>query len=372
MTGSGIFQALGRAVQRIRTQLKEHLLERQITFAQLSYRAIRFVLTKHEILSRASAIAYCAMLAFIPFVALVITVGAHLLPDLGKTTGVVTTSGITPQDVAAVMQKVFPPDVASLIMDQIAAIQTTPPLAVILGTLFIALWTSSGLYSEIINSLNRILGVSESRSYWRLQLTSLILVTLQTVVLSVAFVTIVGWPTIMSLLSLSGSMAGLATVLQWIVLFGVIYLSFAILFHYGPATTTGKREHWVSPGALFGTIIFLVATLCFRFYLEHFARYRSAYGSLGGVMMLMVWLWLMSLVMLIAAEINKLASLTDLSKPENKLPPASGTGSALPPPLPPADTQAAAPTNIDAPTDAARQQPTNPEAAQDQPQDPPK
>lgn len=331
MTGSGIFQALGRAVHRIRTQLKEHLLERQITFAQLSYRAIRFVLTKHEILSRASAIAYCAMLAFIPFVALVITVGAHLLPDLGKTTGVVTTSGITPQDVAAVMQKVFPPDVASLIMDQIAAIQTTPPLAVILGTLFIALWTSSSLYSEIINSLNRILGVSESRSYWRLQLTSIILVTMQTVVLSVAFVTIVGWPTIMSLLSLSGSMAGLATLLQWIVLFGVIYLSFAILFHYGPATTTGKREHWVSPGALFGTIIFLVATLCFRFYLEHFARYRSAYGSLGGVMMLMVWLWLMSLVMLIAAEINKLASLTDLSKPDNK-------DIATPPPLPPAQT----------------------------------
>ncbi|MBS2011138.1 MAG: YihY/virulence factor BrkB family protein [Cyanobacteria bacterium SZAS TMP-1] len=309
------YQSASIKVSKVQQRLKEHLVERQLTFAQLVFRSVQFALTRHEILSRASAIAYCAMLAFIPFITLTITIGAHLLPDLGgHSAGVVAASGLTgsAQEVATVIKAIFPADAASLIVDQIARIQQQPPLAVISITLLLALWTSSGLYTEIINALNRIMGVPETRSFWKLRLTSMIMVMLQTAVIFVAFLAIVAWPQIIALAGLSHWMVGVATVVQWLILFAIIYLSFAIVFHFGP--DGNRKQHWVSPGSFFGTVVFLVTTYGFRLYLEHFAQYRSAYGSLGGVMMLMFWLWLMSLVLLIATEINKLAGIAEEPK----------------------------------------------------------
>jgi membrane protein len=299
----------GQSVRAVGQRLKQHLAEREITFTQLVLRAVGHALTRHEILSRASSIAFCAMMAFIPFITLAITAGAHLLPDLTGHHGNIPYSGVSAQEVATVVQAVFPSDAAALLLDQIARIQAQPPLAVISITLLLALWTSSSLYTEIINSLNRILGVPETRAFWRLRLRSMVMVMLQTAVVFVAFVAIVAWPQIIALAGLKSWLAGVATVVQWLILFGVIYSSFAIVFHLGPDGK--KKHHWVSPGAFFGTVVFLATTFGFRLYLEHFAQYRTAYGSLGGVMMLMFWLWLMSLVMLISAEINNLAAVTD-------------------------------------------------------------
>jgi membrane protein len=293
-------------------RLKKHLADRELTFTQLVFKAIRYALTRHEIFSRASAIAFCAMLAFIPFITLAITIGAHLLPNLGGHPSVNGMSGEA-ADVATAIGALFPPDAAALILDQIARIQAQPPLAVISITLFLALWTSSGLYNEIISSLNRILGVPESKPFWRVRLLTMGMVLLQTAVLTIAFVAIVAWPQILAFatlkLGLSMVVSALATVLHWLILFAIIYLSFTIVFHFGP---DGKmKHHWVSPGSFFGTVVFLLTTFGFRIYLEHFAQYRTAYGSLGGVMMLMFWLWLMSLVLLISAEINKLAAIAE-------------------------------------------------------------
>ena len=296
-------------VRGVGERLKEHLAEREITFAQLVLRAIRFALTRHEILSRASSIAFCAMMAFIPFITLAITVGAHLLPDLTGHHGNIPYAGASAQQLATAVQAIFPSDAAALLLAQIASIQSQPPLAVISITLLLALWTSSSLYSEIINSLNHILGVPETRAFWKLRLRSMAMVMLQTTVIFVAFVAIVAWPQIIALAGLTSWLAGVATLVQWLILFAVIYASFAIVFHLGPDGKT--KHHWVTPGAFFGTIVFLATTFGFRLYLEHFAHYRTTYGSLGGVMMLMFWLWLMSLVLLIAAEINKLAAVTD-------------------------------------------------------------
>ena len=307
-----LFKSSTAAVQSVRRRLDLHLTERGLTFFQLVVQAIQYVLSRHEILSRASAIAFCAMLSFIPFITLVITVGAHLLPTLGAAAGhplgVDSGLGLSAQEVAAFLQTIFPKDAANLVIDQIARIQEQPPLAVISITLFLALWTSSGLFSEIINALNRILGVRETRPFWRIKLLTMGMVLLETALLFGAFVIVLIWPEISASLGLSSWAAVFASTAHWLLLFGLIYSSFAIVFHFGPDTKT--RTHWVSPGALFGTLIFLLTTHGFRIYLEHFARYSTAYGSLGGVMMLMFWMWLMSLVLLISAEINKLAAIT--------------------------------------------------------------
>lgn len=303
---------VGSAVGSVRRRLDLHLAERGITFFQLVLQAVNYVLARHEILSRASAIAFCAMLTFIPFITLVITIGAHLLPTLGvhATPGSVmdTSLGLTAQQVQTFLLAIFPADAAHLVIDQIARIQQQPPLAVISITLLLALWTSSGLYSEIINALNRILGVAETRPFWRIKLLTMTMVLLETGLLFVAFLMVLFWPTVYAHLGLSSGTAAAAWAAHWSLLFGLIYLSFTIIFHFGPDDK--KKKHWVTPGALFGTLIFLATTWTFRIYLEYFAHYSTAYGSLGGVMMLMFWMWVMSLVLLISAEINKLAAIT--------------------------------------------------------------
>ncbi len=311
------FCSAGEKIRRTGGRLRKHLTERQMTFVQLVFRSIRFALTRHEIPSRASAIAFNAMMAFIPFITLAITVGAHLLPDWSGHANL-PHAGAAAQDVAQVLQALCPANAAALILDPIARIQAQPPLAIISITLLLALWTSSGLYNEIINSLNRIMGVPETRTLVRLRLRTMAMVMLQTVVIFVAFVVIVAWPRLITLTGLTGWMIGFATVVHWLILYAVIYASFAIVFHLGPDRKT--KHHWVSPGAFFGTVVFLATTFGFRLYLEHFARYSTAYGSLGGVMMLMFWFWLISLFLLISAEINKLAALTEDKKVKIILP----------------------------------------------------
>lgn len=307
-----VYAGTARTLREVRERLDLHLAERGWTFAELVYRALVYVLTRHEILSRASAIAFCAMLAFIPFITLVLTVGAHLLPSLASHAGPLSSPdirfGLTSHQVATFLQALFPAGAANLVIDQIASIQAQPPLAVISITLFLALWTSSSLYGEIINALNHILDLTETRPFHWLKLRSMAMVLAETAVLFVAFLAVVTWSPLLAYLGLDGVIEKVASVLHGLLVFGTIYLSFSIIFQYGPDDP--RKQHWVSPGAFFGTVCFLITAYGFRIYLDHFSRYSTAYGSLGGVMMLMFWLWLMSLVLLIAAEINKLAGIT--------------------------------------------------------------
>jgi len=108
---------------------------------------------------------------------------------------------------------------------------------------------------------------------------------------------------LLDLLHLTGSAAQHATVLKWIVIPLTIMGSMAVIFRMGPASH--QRGRWVTPGSVFGTIVFLSATLLFREYVQNFAQYNRIYGSLGGVMALMFWFWISSLVLLVAAEMNK-------------------------------------------------------------------
>jgi membrane protein len=100
--------------------------------------------------------------------------------------------------------------------------------------------------------------------------------------------------------------------------------SMALIFRMGPASH--QRGRWVTPGSVFGTIIFLAATLLFREYVLKFASYNRIYGSLGGVMALMFWFWLSSLVLLVAAEMNKVIeyAVTRTKKPTENTKSAGG------------------------------------------------
>jgi membrane protein len=182
-----------------------------------------------------------------------------------------------------------------------------PSLPVLSLSIVLSLWTSSSLFMEIIDALNRIYGVKECRPWWQLRLTAASLVMFQCLLVFGSLLIIVFWPQIILRLGLSEVQSTGITLIKWALVFCVIVLSFGLTFHVGPAAA--KSQKWVSPGAVFGTLVFLAASYGFRIYVQNFANYTTAYGPLGGVMMLLLWFYISSLVLLMAAEMNKLAQI---------------------------------------------------------------
>jgi membrane protein len=91
-------------------------------------------------------------------------------------------------------------------------------------------------------------------------------------------------------------------ILQWPVVFVLVVMAIAVLNYYGPDAE--QDWTWVSPGAVLATVLWLVASLAFKFYLSNFANYNETYGSLGGVIVLMLWFYISGLAILAGAEMN--------------------------------------------------------------------
>ena len=111
------------------------------------------------------------------------------------------------------------------------------------------------------------------------------------------------WPQIVDFLNLSRSAAILATVIHQITVFFAVLLSFALVLYVAP--NADQHWEWITPGSLLGTVVLLAFSLLFRIYTQYLGNYSATYGSLAGIILLMSWLWLSSILLLTAAELNK-------------------------------------------------------------------
>jgi membrane protein len=263
-------------------------------------------INEHEITTRAAAVSFYAMLALVPFLALILTVTVQLLPDLTGLTGHRSQIGTsTAKELSATLDQALPENAAKVIEAQIAEFQKKqqPPMGLLLTGLAVTVWLASSLFVAIIDAMNQIYGVHESRSFLKTRLTAIVMTCIEAVILVGSLLVIVLWPQIVGWFGMSEQAALLATAVQWLVVAVAVLLSFALAFYVGP--DADQRWEWITPGSLLGTVAFLAASYGFRVYVQHFAEYDKTYGSLGGVMVLMFWFWISSLVLLTAAQMNK-------------------------------------------------------------------
>ena len=157
----------------------------------------------------------------------------------------------------------------------------------------------------VIDALNRTYGVKETRSLVRLRLTAMAMTLLQAACLPGTLVAIVTWPQILRILGQEphGMGAWVAMAVRWSAVFLMVLLSFALTFYVGP--NARQRWAWVTPGSVAGSIAFLAFCILFRLYVQNFGSYNHSLGALGGVMVLLFWFWAVALVLLGAAEMDR-------------------------------------------------------------------
>ncbi len=259
-------------------------------------------INENEIMTRAAAVAFYAMLALVPLLGLIVTLAVQLLPDVsGQTPGV---GNLTVNQFESTLKTLFPPEAYRVVEAEVGRLQKSPPFGLISFGLAMTLWLASSLFVAIIDAMNRIYGVVETRSFLRVRVTAVLMTIVQSSLLVGSLLAIVAGPQIASWLGFSRPTVLLATALQWFGVTVLVLLSFALSFYVGP--DADQRWEWITPGSLFGTALFLATSLLFRVYVQNFANYNKTYGSLGGVMVLLFWFWISSVVLLGAAQINKL------------------------------------------------------------------
>jgi membrane protein len=179
-------------------------------------------------------------------------------------------------------------------------------LGLLLG-LALALWSASGYVGAFGRGMNRIYEVAEGRPIWKLR-PAMLLVTLVTVVLTalVALGLVLTGPAAQAV----GDAVGLGdtavlvwNIAKWPVLLLVVVMIVALLYYATP-NIKQPRFRWVSVGAVVAILTWVVASAAFGFYVANFSSYNKTYGSLAGVVVFLLWLWITNLALLFGAELD--------------------------------------------------------------------
>ena len=170
-----------------------------------------------------------------------------------------------------------------------------------------ALWTASGYIGAFARASNVVYEVEEGRPFIKLRPLRMLVTLVLVVLLALVLVALVLTGPIAGAV---GSAVGLGTtavtvwsIAKWPVLFLVVVFMFTVLYYSAPNARLGGLKSIV-PGAALAIVVWLVASAAFAFYVANFGSYNKTYGSLGAIIIFLVWLWITNLAILLGAELN--------------------------------------------------------------------
>jgi membrane protein len=175
-------------------------------------------------------------------------------------------------------------------------------IGVVIGIL-IALYSASRGMTGLISALDIAYGEEERRSYLWFNVLAIVLTIGLIFGGMIAIALVAGLPAVLSGASFGSTTKWVAYVVEWPVLIVFMMGALAILYRYAPDRREPRWE-WVSPGAIFATVLWVIGSILFAVYVSHFSDYNKTYGSLGAIIALLTWLWLSAYVVLLGAEIN--------------------------------------------------------------------
>lgn len=204
------------------------------------------------------------------------------------------------------LSRFLPEEAAQIVIDQAVAVTGSQGgglgLAAIFGVLF-ALYSASKGVTSLMEGLNVAFEVEEKRGLVRFYLTAFAL----TIGLMVGFLLIVGilggLPAVLAFLPLGNATEWIVRLIRWPVVLAVLALGLAVLYRWGPDRGP-VPWHWVTPGAAVACGLWLLGSILFAVYVANFGSYNETFGALGGVIVLLTWLWLSAYIVLLGAEVD--------------------------------------------------------------------
>lgn len=244
----------------------------------------------------AAALAYYLVLAIFPAASFLLSLLPFLpIPHLQ-------------QAIMDMLSEILPGDVAKMFTGVVQSVTTKPQGGLLSVSLLMTLWAASnGLYA-VMQQLNITYDVKEGRPFWKVRGTAIGLMVIFTLLVIGAFSLVVFGGTVQSWLASSFGMGSVLlavfAALRWLIIGCALLATFAITYYLGPDVE--QKFKFISPGSIFGTLLLVLATLAFKFYVSNFGNYNKTYGSIGAVIVLLLWLYIAGLVILLGSEINAL------------------------------------------------------------------
>ena len=229
----------------------------------------------------------------------------------------------------APFSRLLPPEAMKLLTDGLQGFilksQGSHVSLPLVTSLALALWSSRAAMSSIMVGLTIAYEETDKRSFIVQILVSIILTVGAVMFAAVAVFSIAVVPAILALVYLDKSVEALLVYGRWPLLGAMLVLGYAVLYRFAPYRSH-PRWRWISWGSGVATVLWLAGSFGFSFYVGHFGSYDATYGSLGAVVVLLLWFWVSALVMILGAEIDSELDLraTNGGSPTAGTPPSAG------------------------------------------------
>ena len=250
-----------------------------------------------DLFTRAAALSYYFLLALFPLLLFLMAMLGYLAEagtELRK-------------DLLTYLGSVVPHSASQLIHTTIEEITKDTGFGKLSFGLLAALWFASYGVGAITETLNSAYGVKEARSFWRVRLSAVgLTIALAVLIISALALVLYGGEIVEAEARHFGfgQAFTLAThILKWPIAISFLLLAFALVYYFAP-DRHHRNWYWVTPGSLTGAVLWLLVTLGFRIYLRSFDRYSLTYGSLGAVIILLLWFYLTGAAILVGGKVN--------------------------------------------------------------------
>jgi membrane protein len=242
----------------------------------------------------AAGVAFFALLALVPALAALVSLYG-LAAD--------------PADIERNIEDVLataPTEVRDLVTSQLDNIVDSSPSGLTVGViagLIVALWSASSGVKHLIGAVNLAYDEVETRGFVKLRALSLAMTVVGILVMAVAVAGMVVLPQALDDQGTVGLARAVLLVVRWPVFALLGLVGLAIIYRYAP-DRDAPRWQWVSPGAVFAVVVWVIASALFSLYTANFGQYNETYGALGTVVVVMLWLYISAYVVIAGAEVN--------------------------------------------------------------------
>ncbi|WRP07153.1 YihY/virulence factor BrkB family protein [Rossellomorea aquimaris] len=256
-------------------------------------------ISANDVTGLAAQIAYYFLLSLFPLLIFIVT----LLPYLPVEQG----------DILGLVRDFAPGETMSMIEETLQDVMSNRNSGLLSVSIIATIWSASNGMNAIVKSLNRAYDVEETRSFIATRLMSILLTFAMILVFVVALLLpVFGKQIGLLLFSQFGFSEQFLTVwngIRWAISPIILFIIFIGLYYFAPS----KRIKCLSafPGAIFATLGWVLASLAFSYYVGSFGNYSATYGSIGGIIVLMIWFYLTGIIIMIGGEINALVTIKD-------------------------------------------------------------